>query len=128
MTTIVGNLTADPILRFTGAGKAVLNLNVAMNRRWQANGEWQESTTYMKAVCWGDLAENIAASCVKGTRVWLAGHFDPDEYESDDGKRVTKSVKLVCGDGGISLQKARATVERVVTSKPTVAQDESDVF
>ena len=121
MTTIVGNLTSDPQLAFTNGGKAVCNLSVAINRRYQVQGEWLEQTTYLKAVAWNDLATNIATTCEKGTRVWLAGHLEPDEYES--ANKTVKSVKLVAGDGGISLQRCTATIEKVAREyvKPTPA-------
>jgi single-strand DNA-binding protein len=125
VTTQIGNLTQPVELRFTNSGRAVCSNRLAVNRRWQVNGEWQEQTTYIPITMWGPLAENFAASCEKGTRVWVTGHFEPEEYENAD--RKVHSLKLIAYDAGISLQKARATVERVVTSKPVVP-DESDVF
>ena len=130
MTTQIGNLTQPVELRFTASGRAVLSNTLAVNRRYQVNGEWQEQTTFIPITLWGPLAENFAASCDKGTRVWVTGHFEPWEYENEN--RKVQSLKLIAYDAGISLQKARATVERVVTSKPVVSaqvlEDESDVF
>ncbi|MGA0366183.1 MAG: single-stranded DNA-binding protein, partial [Ilumatobacteraceae bacterium] len=60
--TVVGNLTRDPELRFTQSGKPTVTLGLAVNRRYQVNGEWQEQTSYMNVVAWDQLAENIAAS------------------------------------------------------------------
>lgn len=112
MTTIVGNLTEAPRLAFTNSGTPVCNMRLALNRRWKGkDGSDQEATTYLNAVAWNDLAQNLAASCDKGTRVWLAGHWEPEEYETA-GKKV-ESLKLVAGDGGISLQRCTCVIEKV---------------
>ena len=70
-TTIVGNLTRDPEIRYTRDGQASTNLGVAANRRWQnrETNEWEESTSFFDVVIWRDLAENVALSLTKGTRV-----------------------------------------------------------
>ena len=127
MTTQIGNLTHPVDLRYTNSGRAVCSNRLAVNRRYQVNGEWQEQTTYIPITMWGALAENFAASCEKGTRVWVTGHFEPEEYENGD--RKVQSLKLIAYDAGISLQKARATVERVVTTKPVVhGVDDEEAF
>ena len=59
--TLVGNLTRDPELRFTQSGKPTVTLGLAVSRRYQVNGEWQEQTSFMNVVAWDQLAENIAA-------------------------------------------------------------------
>ena len=48
--TVVGNVTRDPELRYTQSGKATVNVGIAVNRRYQVNGEWQEQTSYMNVV------------------------------------------------------------------------------
>ena len=70
-TTIVGNLTRDPEIRYTREGQATANLGVAANRRWQnrETNEWEESTSFFDVICWRDLAENVALSLTKGMRV-----------------------------------------------------------
>ena len=64
--TLVGNLTRDPELRFTANGRAVASFGIAVGRRYQVNGEWQEQTSYFNVTAWGDLGENAAASLSKG--------------------------------------------------------------
>ena len=61
-TIIAGNLTRDPELRFTNSGRAVVSFGLAVNRRYQQNGEWQEQTSFFNVVCWGELGENAAAN------------------------------------------------------------------
>ena len=54
--TLVGNLTRDPELRFTQAGQAIATLGIAVSRRYQQNGEWQEKTSFFNVTAWGVLA------------------------------------------------------------------------
>ena len=74
-TTICGNLTREPEIRYTKEGQATTQLGVAVNRRWQdkTSGEWQEATSFFDVVCWRDLAENVALSLSKGMRVVVTG-------------------------------------------------------
>src|ERR1035438_6602731 len=69
-TTIAGNLTRDPEIRYSRDGQATTSLSVAVNRRWQdrTTKEWEESTSFFDVVCWRDLAENVALSLPKGAR------------------------------------------------------------
>ena len=64
--TLVGNLTRDPELRFTTGGRGVASFGLAVNRRYQSNGEWQEQTSFFNVVAWGTLGENAAASLHQG--------------------------------------------------------------
>ena len=73
--TIVGNLTRDPELRFTAGGKGVASFGVAVSRRFQQNGEWQEKTSFFNVTAWDTLGENIAASLTKGSRVLVTGRL-----------------------------------------------------
>ena len=109
--TVVGNLTRDPELRFTQSGKPTVTLGLAVNRRYQVNGEWQEQTSYMNVVAWDQLAENIAASLTKGSRVLVTGRLDVREYEARDGGKRT-AVDIVADEIGPSLRWATASVER----------------
>jgi single-strand DNA-binding protein len=109
--TVVGNLTRDPELRYTQAGKATVTVGIAVNRRYQVNGEWQEQTTYMNVVAWDQLAENIAASLTKGARVLVTGRLDVREYEGRDGVKRT-SVDIVADEVGATLRWATVNIER----------------
>ncbi|MBJ7362036.1 MAG: single-stranded DNA-binding protein [Ilumatobacteraceae bacterium] len=109
--TVVGNLTRDPELRYTQAGKATCTVGIAVNRRYQLNGEWQEATTFMNVVAWDQLAENIAASLSKGTRVLVSGRLDVREYEAKEGGKRT-SVDIVADEVGPTLRWATVSVER----------------
>ena len=86
-------------------------MGIAVNRRYQVNGEWQEATTYMNVVAWDQLAENVAASLTKGTRVLVTGRLDVREYEAREGGKRT-SVDIAADEIGPTLRWATVTVER----------------
>ncbi|MEQ1703168.1 MAG: single-stranded DNA-binding protein [Ilumatobacteraceae bacterium] len=110
--TIVGNLTRDPELRFTAGGKGVASFGVAVSRRFQQNGEWQEKTSFFNVTAWDTLGENIAASLTKGSRVLVTGRLEQREYETKEGEK-RNVVEIVADEVGPSLRWARAEVERI---------------
>ena len=110
--TIVGNITRDPELRFTAGGKGVASFGVAVGRRYQQNGEWQEKTSFFNVTAWDTLGENIAASLTKGTRVIVTGRLEQREYETKEGEK-RNVVEIVADEIGPSLRWARAEVERI---------------
>ncbi len=115
--TIVGNLTRDPELRFTAGGKGVASFGVAVNRRYQVNGEWQEKVSFFNVTAWDSLGENAAASLTKGTRVMVTGRLEQREYETTAGEK-RNVVEIVADELGPSLRWARAEVERTQRTGP----------
>ena len=113
--TVVGNLTRDPELRFTNAGKAVVSFGIAVSRRYQVNNEWQEQTSFFNVTAWDQLGENAAASLHKGTRVLVSGRVEVREYQGRDGEKRT-SVDIVADEIGPSLRWATAQIERTQRS------------
>ena len=109
--TLVGNLTRDPELRYTQGGRAVANFGMAVNRRYQVNGEWQEETSFFNVVAWAELGENAAASLSKGSRTIVFGRLQQRDYENREGEKRSM-VEVVADDIGPSLRWAQATVER----------------
>jgi single-strand DNA-binding protein len=112
-TTICGNLTREPEIRYTKEGQATTQLGVAVNRRWQdrVTQEWQEATSFFDVVCWRDLAENVALSLSKGMRVVVTGRLEQRSWETDDGEHRSK-VEIVADEIGPSLRFATADVQR----------------
>ena len=112
--TISGNLTRDPELRFTPGGQPTTTLGVAVNRRWlnRQTEQWQEDTSYFDVVCWADLAENVAQSLTKGTRVMVTGRLDQRSWETNEGDKRSK-VEITAEDIAPSLRWATATVAKV---------------
>lgn len=87
--TLVGNLTADPELRFTQNGTAVANMRVAVNRRIRNNqtGDWEDRTDgFFNVVAWRTLAENANESLNKGTRVMVNGRLTERSFETQQGE------------------------------------------
>jgi len=92
---IIGNLGADPELRYTPSGKAVTNLRVAVNsNRRGADGEWVEETLWLRVEVWDQAAERAAEQLRKGNRIFAEGQLRAREYETSDGQKRT-SLELV---------------------------------
>ena len=110
---IVGNVTRDPELRFTPSGQAVANFGVAVNRRWQnrQTQEWEEAVSFFDVTCWGQLAENVAESVQKGTRVVVDGRLDQRSWETEQGDKRSK-VEIVADEVAPSLRWATATITK----------------
>ena len=113
--TVVGNLTRDPELRFTTGGKGIASFGLAVNRRYQQNGEWQEKVSFFNISAWDTLGENAAASLTKGTRVIVTGRLEQREYETQQGEK-RNVVEIVADEIGPSLRWARAEIERTQRS------------
>jgi len=124
-TTITGNLTRDPEVRYTRDGQASTLLGVAVNRRWQdrTTKEWEESTSFFDVVCWRDLAEHVALSLSRGMRITVTGRMEQRTWETDEGDRRSK-VEIVADEIGPSLLFATAEVQRTERRSPTLADGE----
>lgn len=110
--TLVGNLTRDPELRYTTGGRGVASFGLAVNRRWQQNGEWQEAVSFFNVVAWADLGENAAASLNKGNRIIVTGRLEQRSYETREGDKRSV-IEVIADDLGPSLRWAQAQVERI---------------
>ena len=114
VVTLVGNLTADPTLRWTQSGSAVADFTVASTpRTYDRNaGEWRDGDPiFMRCSVWRDVAENVAESLRKGMRVIVVGRLTQRSYETQQGERRTV-VELQVDEVGPSLRRARAQVTR----------------
>jgi len=120
-TTITGNLTADPELRFTPAGRPVASFTIANTPRFpdRGTGEWKDGETwFVRCSAWGDTAENIAGSLSKGAAVIAAGRLRCRTWETTEGdKRAT--VELTVDDIGPSLRRALVKVTRATRERAT---------
>lgn len=112
--TVVGNLTADPELRYTQGGLAVANFTIASTPRTfdrQAN-EWKDGEAlFLRASCWRDFAEHVAGSLTKGSRVVATGRLKQRSYDDRDGNKRT-AIELEVDEIGPSLRYATAQVTR----------------
>jgi single-strand DNA-binding protein len=112
-TSIVGNLAADPELRFTNTGTPVANLRVAVTQRIQdKDGTWRDGETSFHTVnVWRDQAHNLTDSLGKGDRVMVTGRLRQRAWETPEGER--RSVTEIDADEvGASLRFHTAKLER----------------
>lgn len=110
--TLVGNITKDPELRYTTGGRGVASFGLAVNRRYQVNGEWQEEASFFNVVAWADLGENAAASLHKGNRIIVTGRLQQRSYETRDGDK-RNVVEVIADELGPSLRWAQVEIERI---------------
>ena len=111
VVTVIGNVTRDPELRYTPNGSSVASFGVAWNRRYERNGEQIEDVSYFDITCWASLADNVAASITKGTRVVVTGRLDQRSWEGQNGEKRSK-VEITADDVAPSLRWASAEIRR----------------
>ncbi|WP_280458246.1 single-stranded DNA-binding protein [Nocardia carnea] len=112
--TVIGNLTADPELRFTPAGAAVANFTVASTPRIfdRNTNEWKDGEAlFLRCNIWRDAAENVAESLTRGSRVIVSGRLKQRSYETREGEKRTV-VELEVDEVGPSLKYATAKVNK----------------
>src|SRR5690349_1368361 len=117
-TAIVGNVTAEPVLRMSEqTGRGVLRFDVAVNRRRfdRSSGQYQDlPPVFHRVVAFGPLAENAADSINKGNEVVVIGQFADDSYEKDGERR--RQIVLEAQVIAASLRFATAKLTRVQRS------------
>ncbi|MBF6075524.1 MULTISPECIES: single-stranded DNA-binding protein [Nocardia] len=112
--TVIGNLTADPELRFTPAGQAVANFTVASTPRVfdRNSNEWKDGEAlFLRCNIWREAAENVAESLTRGSRVIVSGRLKQRSYETREGEKRTV-VELEVDEVGPSLRYATAKVNK----------------
>jgi single-strand DNA-binding protein len=102
---IIGNLGADPEMRYTPSGRPVTQFNVAVNQstKNQQTNEWVEATDWFRVSVWGDRAERAAETLRKGNKVFVEGRFKTREFEGRDGQKRT-SLEITA-DSVVNLEK-----------------------
>jgi single-strand DNA-binding protein len=112
-TSIVGNLAADPELRFTNTGIPVANLRVAVTSRIQdKDGTWRDGeTSFHRVNVWRDQAHNLTDSLGKGDRVMVTGRLRQRAWETPEGERRT-ATEIDADEVGASLKFHTAKLER----------------
>ena len=110
---IVGNLTDDPELRYTPNGAAVVKFRVAVNRRYQdQQGQWKDGeTSYFTVNGWRSLAENVAESLTRGSRVVVVGRLQMRSWETQEGDKRTVT-EIEADEIAPSLRWATAKIEK----------------
>ncbi|MDQ3761694.1 MAG: single-stranded DNA-binding protein [Actinomycetota bacterium] len=112
--TVIGNLTADPELRFTPSGAAVANFTVASTPRTfdRQTGEWRDGEAlFLRCNIWRQAAENTAESLTRGMRVIVSGRLRQRSFETREGEKRTV-VEMEVDEVGPSLRYATAKVNK----------------
>jgi single-strand DNA-binding protein len=113
--TVIGNLTADPELRFTPSGAAVASFTVASTPRTfdRQSGEWKDGEAlFLRCNIWRQAAENVAESLTRGARVIVNGRLKQRSFETREGEKRTV-IELDVDEIGPSLRYATAKVNKV---------------
>jgi single-strand DNA-binding protein len=115
--TIVGNLTADPELKFTDGGAALAKFTIAVTPRTfdRTSNQWKDGTTaFYRCAAWRQLAEHVADSLKKGSRVVASGRMRQHDWTTEQGeKRSMLAVEV--DDIGASVRFTTVTIN----AKPT---------
>jgi len=90
---VIGNITNDLQLRYTGGGTAVVSFGLATNRRYKAKNsdEWTDDTTFHNIVVWARQAEMLSERARKGTRIFVSGRLQTRTWDDQDGKKNYKT-------------------------------------
>jgi len=88
---ISGNLTADPELKYLATGNAVVNFTVAINSKYQKDGQWIDEVDFIGVTAFGKVAENCGEYLNKGSKVTVSGKLKQDRWEDDNGKKQSKT-------------------------------------
>jgi len=130
---LVGNLGADPELRYTNTGTAVANLRIATNEQWtDKNGERQSRTEWHNIVAWGKLGEICGKYLKKGRSIYVEGRLQTRTWDDQSGQKryTTEVVAQVMqmlggrpGEGGSDASEPDTNWE----SRPHQSQPEGDV-
>jgi single-strand DNA-binding protein len=109
---LVGNLTADPELKFTQNGVAVANFRLAVTPRVRDGDTWRDGdTSFFRVIVWRQQATNIADTLQKGMRVLVVGRLRMRSWETPEGEQRSV-VEIEADEIGPSLKFATAKVER----------------
>lgn len=113
--TVIGNLTDDPELRFTPSGAAVAKFRIASTPRTldRASGQWKDGDPlFLACSVWRQIAENVAESLTRGSRVIVSGRLKQRTYETREGEKRTV-YELEVEEIGPSLRYATAKVHKM---------------
>jgi single-strand DNA-binding protein len=117
--SIVGTLGREPELRYTAGGQAMCTFSVAVTRKWKDNaGEAKEQTSWFDVTAWREMAEHVAASLGKGSRVIVVGRPETREWEDKDTGKKRTAFQIVADAIGPDLRFAQVQVEKVQRDKP----------
>lgn len=125
--TLVGNLTADPELKFTQQGKALAKFTIVTSERYKnAEGTWEDrNTTFWNVVCWNQLAEHVADTLSKGDQAIVMGKAYQKSWEDDKTGEKRQRTEVEAKEVGAGLARASAKITKF-TKSPTGAPVSND--
>jgi single-strand DNA-binding protein len=116
--TIIGNLTSEPELRFTSTGAAVVDFTIASTPRTldRQTQEWKDGEAlFLRCSCWRQMAEHVAGSLTRGSRVMAQGRLKQRSFETKEGEKRTV-IEMEVDEIGASLRYATASISKVARS------------
>jgi single-strand DNA-binding protein len=112
-TTVVGNLVADPEIKYFDSGTVKTSFTVAINRTWtDSKGEKQEQTSFLDCYSWRYLAEDIARVLEKGSRVSVTGRIEQQTWEDKESGQKRSKIVLVADDVAVAVSQIESYVRR----------------
>ncbi len=109
--TIVGNVVADPELKFLTNGSAKLGFSVACDRSWKKGDDWETQTSFFNVIAWRDVAENAADVIAKGLRVVVSGRLEQRSWETPEGEK-RYAIEVVADDVAVSVKHVEGITRR----------------
>ena len=124
---LIGNLTKDPELRYTPQGTAVVNITLAINRKYKSGEETKEDVAFVPVVLWGKTAEIVNQYCKKGSPLLVEGRIQTRSYENKDGQKqyktevVGENIQLMGGKKEDKPEDKQTTGEEWLKEEPANA-------
>lgn len=124
-TTVIGNLVADPELRFTSNGNPVANLTIANTPRFMKDGEWMDGeTTFVRCNVWGTYAEHVSTSLHKGEHVIAYGRIAQRTWEDTEGEKHY-TWEMTIEEMGHTLRFGETDFTKAASNKPPVPEEKN---
>ncbi len=124
---LLGNLTRDPVLRYTPQGTAVADFGIATNREWVANGEKQEVADFHNIVAWAKLGELCNQLLRKGSKVYVEGRLQTRDWQTETGEKRYKSeiviTEMVLLSGGKDMNSSDGGAAPAKTDSADTSKD-----
>ena len=125
-TLFIGNLGKDPETKFFESGKQLTTFSIAVSKSWTKDGEKREKTTWINIACWAKTAELANQMLKKGSRVWIEGELEHQEWEKNGEKRI--STQIVCSYFLILDDKPRETADNQTNDEWLEDYSREDAF
>jgi len=125
-TNFIGNLGKDPETKFFESGKQLTTFSIAVSKSWTKDGVKREKTTWINIACWEKTAELANRLLKKGSRVWIEGELEHQEWEKNGEKRI--STQIVCSYFLILDDKPRETADNQTNDERLEDYSREDAF